>query len=144
MEDTFGKVVAIFLCVLQLFFIPLYVYRENVKQVEQTYLLSEITYNVDNFRNTGIIEESQYNNMRSRIYALSGNYKIKLVHCTHTMGEEGKVFYDTMFFESDIEDELEKNSVYYLEKSDYLNVYIEDKNGNLMGCYGGAVKNEAY
>lgn len=138
MEDSFGKVVAIILCAIQMFIIPLFWYNQNVERLEQTYIISEITYNIDNFRNTGIIDESQYNNMRDRIYSLSKGYDISMVHCVY---EDGM---DTMHFESDIENELEENGVYYLDKYDYINIYVRDKSGNTIGCYGGSVKNEAY
>lgn len=146
MEDTFGKIVAIFICVMQMFFIPLYVYSENIRRVEQTYIISEITYNVDNFRNTGIIDGEQYNNMRNRIYSMSKHYEINVTHCTHNeeiSGSSGQYF-NMVFYQGNIEDTLEDEGVYYLKKNDYINVYIEDANGNIVGCYGGSVKNEAY
>ncbi len=138
MEDSFGKVIAIILCAIQMFIIPLYWYQDNIKRLEQTYIISEITYNVDNFRNTGIIDETQYNNMRDRIYSLSGSYDIKITHCVF----EDDIEY--MYFEGDIEDRLEDEGIYYLSKDDYINIYINDKSGNVVGCYGGSVKNEAY
>ncbi len=146
MEDTFGKIVAIFICVAQMFFIPLYIYNENMMRMEQTYIISEITYNVDNFRNTGIIDEEQYDNMRNKIFSLSGKYDIKITHCTHNEGEndEEAKYFNTMYYEGDIEAELEASGVYYLSKSDYINIYVSDKDGNVIGCYGGSVKNEAY
>lgn len=146
MEDTFGKIVAIFLCVIQMFFIPLYLYSENAKRVEQTYILSEITYNVDNYRNTGIIEDEQYNNMRQRIFSLNGNYNIYITHCTYSQNEsEGNVlYYDVMNYNSNVEQVLEENSLYYMNKNDYISICVEDKTGKVIACYGGAIKNEAY
>ena len=146
MEDSFGKIVAIFICVIQMFFIPLHLYRENIGRLEQTYILSEITYNVDNFRNTGMIDEEQYNNMRDKIYGLSGGYNIKFTHCTHTADEENDkiVYFNVMYYEGDIEEELDKVGIYYLDKNDYIKILVEDKKGNVIGCYGGSVKNEAY
>ncbi len=146
MEDSFGKVVAIFICAVQMFLIPVYLYTENVNRLEQTYIISEIIYNVDNFRNTGIIDKEQYNNMCNRIYSLSGNYNISITHCTHTYDEESQKpqYFNVMYYKSSIEESLENTGVYYLNKNDYLNIYIEDKEGNLVGCYGGSVKNEAY
>lgn len=146
MEDTFGKVVAIFLCVIQMFFIPLYLYSENTKKVEQTYIISEITYNVDNFRNTGMIDDVQYNNMCQRLFSLSGNYNIIVTHCTHREDESsGEIkYFDIMFYNENIEEKLEENGLYYMNKNDYLCVYVEDKKGNMIACYGGSIKNEAY
>lgn len=146
MEDTFGKVVAIFLCAIQMFMIPLYLYNENVKRAEQTYIVSEITYNVDNFRNTGMIDEVQYNNMCQRLFLLSGNYKIIVTHCTHREDESSEKinYFDIMYYNENIEEKLEENGVYYMKKNDYLCIYVEDKKGNTIACYGGSVKNEAY
>jgi len=146
MEDTFGKVVAIFICVFQMFLIPLYLYDKNMERVEQTYILSEITYYVDNFRNTGIIEQEQYENMRSRIYSLSGGYDINVTHCTYEEDKqiESGESLNATYYESNIEEELSRNGIYYLRQNDYINVYVENDKGGIVGFYGGSVKNEAY
>ncbi len=146
MEDTFGKIIAIFICVSQMFFIPLYIYKENIMRMEQTYIISEITYHVDGFRNTGMIDEQQYNNMRNRIFALSGGYDISITHCTHldTKEESSGEYYNEIYYENNIEAELEIEGIYYMNKNDYINIYVYDKNNNVIGCYGGSVKNEAY
>lgn len=138
MEDTFGKVVAILLCAIQIFVIPVYLYSENAKRLEQNYIMAEITYNVDNFRNTGMIDSDVYNSMRNRIFSLSNGYNIKIIHSSKEK-EASDVYYEEY-----IEDELEQSGIYYLEKSDYINIWVEDKNGNIVYRYGGTVKNETY
>ncbi len=153
MEDTFGKVVAIFICVVQMFLIPVYLYDKNMERVEQNYIISEITYYVDAFRNTGIIEKEQYNNMRDKIFSLSQGYNINITHCTHediVVSEEvdsnriSEQYFNSMHYGGSIENELYSNGVYYLKIYDYICVCVEDKNGYVVGCYGGSVKNEAY
>ena len=44
MEDTFGKIVAILICVAQMFIIPMYLYDKCAEVVEQCYIISEITF----------------------------------------------------------------------------------------------------
>lgn len=143
MEDTFGKVVAILLCAIQMFVIPVYLYSENAKRLEQNYIMAEITYNVDNFRNTGMIDSDVYNSMRNRIFSLSNGYNVKIIHSSKENGESATYYNDT-YYENHIEDELEQSGIYYLEKSDYINIWVEDKSGNIVYRYGGTVKNEAY
>lgn len=146
MEDIFGKIVAVFLCVTQLFLLPVYLYGENLKRAEQTYIIAEITYYVDNVRNTGIIDEKQYNNMRDKIYSLGQKYSINIIHSTHIADKEGDraIYFNDMQYEEQIENALDDNGVYYLEKNDYFYIQVDDKAGNMVACYGGSVKNEAY
>lgn len=144
MEDTFGKVVSILICAVQMFLIPAYWYNDSVERMEQSYIMSEITYNVDDFRNTGIISAERYESMLNRIYSLSGSYNVKVIHCTHALESESGEYFDTINYKDAIEKALEEKGVYYLNKNDYLNIYVESKKGDVKYCYGGSVKNEAY
>ena len=144
MEDTFGKVVAILLCAIQMFVIPVYLYKENVKRLEQNFIMAEITYNVDNFRNTGMIDSSIYNSMRDNIFSLSNGYNIRIMHSCKEEDTTSDLYYNVTNFEKYIEEKLEEDGIYYLEKNDYISIYVEDKTGKIVYRYGGSVKNEAY
>ncbi len=144
MEDTFGKVVAILICAVQMFIIPAYWYSQSVDRMEQSYIMAEITHNVDNFRNTGMISAKQYEDMKGRIYSLAGSYDISIIHYVSSTQENADSYFDTVWYEDYVEECMETDGVYYLGKNDYINITVKSKNEEVKYCYGGSVKNEAY
>lgn len=146
MSDGFSKIVAILLCVMMMFIVPVFYMREEAERVKQTRILEEVTDFVDGVRNTGILSREDYLRLDKLLYNLGGGYRIELQHSFHIYDETGAsvLYFESENYEQQILEEFQAGNEYYLSKYDYLRVVIKDRNDDVIAWYGGSVKYEAY
>lgn len=143
MGEAYGTVVAILIGVYLMFIAPVNNMIYENQKLEQMYIVNEITYFTESVRNTGNISEELYLALKNKITSLNNKYNISVTHYSNVYNEdEDRMdFFGEAEYQWKIEDELEANKVYTLEKDDYIKVVVEGKNG-VVACYGGSVKNK--
>lgn len=145
MNDAFGKVVAILIGAYLMFIAPVMYTIEETNMAKNTYALATITEFVEEVKNTGVIDKERYDIMCNKIYSLGNGYSLKIIHSKHNYDETGEnvEFNINNSFKKDIEDELLKKDVYYLNRTDFIKISVY-KEENLICFYGGGIKNEIY
>lgn len=143
MGEAYGTIVAIIISAYMMFIIPLKNMLYENEKLEQMYIVNEITYFVENVRNTGEISEKMYLEFNGKLSSLNDIYDIEIVHYRNIYDEtESKVLYfEQADYLSDIEEELEKNGVHFFQKNEYIKITVT-KDGMMTACYGGSIKNE--
>lgn len=146
MSDAFSKIVAILLCVVMMYIIPVFYMREEADRFRQTYILENVTYFVDGVRNTGILSSDDYDRLKSQLSNIGQIYVIELEHCVYnTEGNSDEEYYFVSeYYTKQVLEELQRNDEYCLAKNDYLKLIVKDIDGNVIAWYGGSVKYEAY
>lgn len=146
MSDAFSKITAILLSVCMMFIVPVFYMQEESDRLKQTYILEEVTQFVDGVRTTGILAMEDYDRMEQQLFALGGGYSIEMVHCKHIHDETGTeaLYFEEMYYTSQIKESFIKSEDYLLEKNDYLRVVVYDRDKNVTAWYGGSVRYEAY
>ncbi|MBQ2744284.1 MAG: hypothetical protein IJF37_01505 [Lachnospiraceae bacterium] len=146
MSDAFSKITAILLCICMMFIIPVFYMQEESDRLKQTYILEEITHFVDGVRTTGILAMEDYDRMEQQLFTLGGGYSIEMMHCKHMHDESGMepLYFEDIYYTSQIKDSFMEGENYLLSKNDYLRVAVYDSDKNVMAWYGGSVRYEAY
>lgn len=145
MGEAYGTVVAIMLSAYMMFILPLNGMIYENEKLEQMYISNEITYFVEQVRNTGCIDEDMYLTLEKNITAMNNRYNIMITHYKSIYNEDKS---DVLYFREEnylwnIKDVLEKEGMYYLAKNEYIKVVVSDDDG-MTACYGGSIKNESY
>lgn len=143
MGEAYGTIVAIMISVYMMFIMPLNNMIYENEKLEQMYIVNEITYFVENVRNTGNISEDMYIGLTDKLVSMNSLYNIGITHYKNIYNEDGS---EILYFEEekylyDIEDELQQNGIYYLKKNEYIKITVT-KGDNMVACYGGSIKNE--
>lgn len=158
MNDTFGKLVSIFLAVSIFFGLPLVYMSERAKTAEQLYLLTETTHFVDSVCNTGKISEQM---LRSFYESLTKKSSVYEIHASH---EQPEYVYDEVSGayerclvyrdETDIWAAVEQAGDYFFNRGDFFVLTVKKqagfsfpsiyKDATVSVRYGGTVKYEAY
>ena len=147
MENAFGRIVSIMVCVVLMFIIPFMYAEKRTEYVQQLYVTEKTVEFVDSVRNTGRITKDMLELYKRQIDGLSGRRLIKMTHVIH--GVSGKEQTDAEYDISDIEREIyENNRDYGFRKDEYFKVLVL-KNGKYGGVdavctYGGYIRNETY
>ncbi len=146
MSDAFSKIVAILLCVVMMYIVPVFYMREEADRFRQTYILDNVTYFVDGVRNTGILSSDDYDRLKNQLGSVGQIYMIELEHSVYNtdVASDDEYYFVSEHYTKQVLDELQKNNQYYLSKNDYLKLIVKDVDGNVIAWYGGSVKYEAY
>ena len=147
MENAFGRIVSIMVCVVLMFIIPFMYAEKRTEYVQQMYVTEKTVEFVDSVRNTGRITKDMLELYKRQIDGLSGRRQIKMTHVIH--GVSGKEQTDTEYDISDIEREIyENNRDYGFRKDEYFKVLVlkSGKYGSAdaVCTYGGYIRNETY
>lgn len=155
MNDSLGKMVAIFVAVCLFFGVPFVAMQERMKSAAQMYLLSEETDFVDSICNTGVLTLEMYEQFMWAIAKLPGRYEVEILQEQKELVlENGKVSYVSRYYDTDeILEEIRYGGNHYFYRNDYLRVCITQKEGGIWipgsvdrtmnVFYGGTIKNEA-
>ncbi len=145
MGETYGTVVAIMLSAYMMFILPLNGMIYENEKLEQMYIANEITYFVEQVRNTGCIDEDMYMALEKRISAMNNSYNIMITHFRSIYNEDNSkiLYFKEENYLWNIKEVLERDGIYYLSKNEYIKVMVSDDDG-VKACYGGSIKNESY
>ena len=143
MNDAFGKVIAVLICAYLMFLAPLEYMNKERMRLQQSYLLNEVTYFVENVMNTGIITSDQYQEFANKVFLISEGYTIELAHSKHEYYEGEYRLLVSNNYNADIFEALEDAGIYYLNEKEYIKVSINANDIPLV-FYGGGIKYEAY
>lgn len=145
MGETYGTVVAIMLSAYMMFILPLNGMIYENEKLEQMYIANEITYFVEQVRNTGCIDEDMYMALEKRISAMNNSCNIMITHFRSIYNEDNSkiLYFKEENYLWNIKEVLERDGIYYLSKNEYIKVMVSDDDG-VKACYGGSIKNESY
>lgn len=129
MNDIFGRVVSVLLCVWLMFFYPLWEAKKESVHMEKMYLYQETVRLVDHIRNTGVAASRDVENYLGRVAAMNSIYRVE-ISCVGKQGGRNLL------------EELENVEEQELAYNDFVKVVVEDGEGNMAVCYGGSVKAE--
>lgn len=127
MNDVFGKVFAILLCIWLMFLYPLQETKKESIKLEKMYLYQETVRFVDNIRNTGIIDSRDMEKYMQKVHSMNQKYQIQISYYSDSM-------------QQDVLEILKSSDVCQMSYRDFLKIILEDTDGNLVVCYGGSVK----
>lgn len=127
MNDVFGKVFAILLCIWLMFLYPLQETKKESMKLEKMYLYQETVRFVDNIRNTGVIDSRDMEQYMKKVYRMNQKYQIQLSYYSDSRKQ-------------DVLEILKSSDVCQMSYQDFLKIILEDADGNLVVCYGGSVK----
>lgn len=126
MNDTFGKIVSIWIGCVLLFLLPISFYVKEQDQMERLFLLTETTYFVDSVRNTGVLTDSMLEKFEKKISLLSGFYRIEMEHASqiYTSPQDTYSFQQDCYYTKQILEELDLNGKYTFFQGDFFKVSI--------------------
>ena len=126
MNDTFGKIVSIWIGCVLLFLLPISFYAKEQDQMERLFLLTETTYFVDSIRNTGGLTDSMLEKFEKKISLLSGFYQIEMEHASqiYTSSQDTYSFQQDCYYTKQILEELDLNGKYTFFQGDFFKVSI--------------------
>jgi hypothetical protein len=124
--DSFGKIIAIWISVSMMIFLPLLLYSERQENLQQMYLLTQVSYFVDGVRNTGSITQDMYHTFQYELSYLGRLYECRLEHLHMTYQEENGVFVrqEEYIGTEYILGKLEEEGVYRMNQGDFFRVQI--------------------
>lgn len=141
MGEAYGTVVAIMLSVYMMFILPLNNMLYENEKLEQMYIVNEITYFVEQARNTGCIDKSMYLTLKKNITGLNNRYNIMITHYKSIYNEDESeiIYFGEENYLWNIKEILEKNDIYNMSKNEYIKVSVSDGE-SMVACYGGGIK----
>lgn len=147
MENAFGSIISIMLCVVIMFFIPFKYAEKRTEYMQQLYVTEKTVEFVDSVRNTGKITKDMLELYKRQIDGIQGRLQIKMTHVVH--GVSGAIQTDTEYDMNDIEHVVyDNNQDYGFRKEQYFKVLVTktDKYQNtaVVCTYGGYIRNETY
>lgn len=137
-SDSFGKVVAIIITVLAIFFVPLLIITMKMDNTSQAAIETAVVKFVDNVRTTGKITAGAYESLCETIDSYQECCNIKLEHSSRVVSNDnGKVtefYYD--YNKNDILDyiyksDAQKNIPYQVQNGDYFKVTVYNETPTL-------------
>lgn len=144
MNDTYGMVIAIFLSVYLMFIAPLNQMIYESEKVEKMYITNEVTYFVEQVRNTGNISEEMYLNLEEKLSSLNKIYSLEFT-CYKNIYNEDKSevkYFEQCDYTTQVKKALITDKRYTFEKNEYLKVVVKEED-EIVCIYGGSIKNEA-
>lgn len=143
MGEAYGTVAAIMLSVYMMFIMPLNNMLYENEKLEQMYIVNEITYFVEQVRNTGCIDKNMYLSLEKKITGLSNRYNIMITHYKSIYNEDKSeiIYFGEENYLWNIKEVLENGDTYNMSKNDYIKVSVSDGD-SMTACYGGSIKNE--
>lgn len=143
MGEAYGTVVAIMLSVYMMFILPLNNMLYENEKLEQMYIVNEITYFVEQVRNTGCIDENMYLSLERNITGLNNRYNIMITHYNSIYNEDESeiIYFGEENYLWNIKEVLEETGIYRMSKNEYIKVSVSDGE-SMVACYGGSIKNE--
>lgn len=154
MENTFGKIIAIFILVTMLFIIPIKYGIEKSEALEEMYVSTKTIELVDSVRNTGFITKNMYDQYLQSICRMNRIYEVHMEHVVYEAPPTdwliggtppAGIFLKTYYYNEEIESKIYGGEVYQFKIEDYFKIQVYDKTGLCMvSYYGGYIKNEAY
>lgn len=143
MGEAYGTVVAIMLSVYMMFILPLNNMLYENDKLEQMYIVNEITYFVEQVRNTGCIDENMYLSLERNITGLNNRYNIMITHYKSIYNEDESeiIYFGEENYLWNIKEVLEETGIYIMSKNEYIKVSVSDDE-SMVACYGGSIKNE--
>lgn len=162
MQDSIGKITAIFLAAVLLFLVPLSLYFQRQDNLHQLYVMTETVYLTDAVRNTGRLTEGMYEEFKHKLESLGNIYEISLRHTrfTYRKPEEAYLEQPEHFYTAEILSALYEEGEYRFLKDDFFRVEVIRKNhtpgerifknftgavfeeGTVEAYYGGSIKYE--
>ena len=131
MSDSFSKIIAIFIASVMMFIVPVRITKARREEFNQTYVLSETMYLVDNVRNTGILSEEMYKAYTDKITGVINNSRIELISSDSDFSE--------YIFNQDIYHAFDTVGKIELDRYDYFKIIVYEQD-NPIAYYGGRVK----
>lgn len=144
MENSFSKVVSIFIAAVIMIMIPVKYFEYNKKELVQEYVSTETIRFVDDVRNTGILDEDYYLKFCQKLMRVAPGCNIDIQISKPINDSTGKVLYYECFYRKQIEKELSKNKECRYNIEDYLRVEVRSSSGYIYTYYGGMIRDEAY
>lgn len=132
MNDTFGKIVSIWIGCVLLFLLPLSFFALEQEQMERFFILTETSYFVDSIRNTGRLTSAMLEELERKLSFLSGFYRVEMEHgrSVYTKPKESYTVELDCYYTKQIREELEAKGEYLFFQGDLFKVsVIEVKNG---------------
>ena len=141
MGEAYGTVTAIMLSVYMMFILPLNGMMYENEKLEQMYIVNEITYFVEQARNTGCIDKSMYHSLEKNISGLNKRYNIMITHYKSIYNEDKSeiIYFGEENYLWNIKEVLEEKNTYNMSKNEYIKVAVSDGE-NMIACYGGGIK----
>ncbi len=132
MNDTFGKILSIWIGCVLLFLLPISFYAGEQDRMEKLYLLTETSYFVDSVRNTGILTTAALEQFEKKLSLLSGLYQIEMEHASsiYTKPQKEYTIQLDCYYTKQILEQLKTTGEYRFFQGDFFKVSIvERKNG---------------
>lgn len=162
MTDSFGKVTAIFLAAILMFYIPLLFYFQRQESIHQIYILTETVYLTDSVRNTGRLTKSMYEEFIKKLQATDNLYEIKLerTRFSYRNPDGSYIEQEDHFYTEELLKEIYEKDEYLFKQGDFLRIsVIKKKEGigdklfhiltgrsvleqQMVAYYGGTIKYE--
>lgn len=141
MAEAYSIVVSIIISIYLMFIAPLNSMMNENKKVEQMYVVNEITYFVENIRNTGTITSDMFIDLENKLSGLTNLYELEVVHYINIYDEDRSqiLYFEECNYLWEIKEELDENEVYDLKRNEYIKVTVTLED-NMIGCYGGSIK----
>lgn len=131
MSDSFSKIVAMLISVVLMFIVPVKITKERQDEFNQTYVLSETIYMVDNVRNTGILSREMYDIYLKKVTGVINNCRIDIISSDKD--------YENYMMNTDIFNQLNTNGSISFDRNDYFKMVVYEGN-KPIAYYGGSVK----
>lgn len=129
MNDTFGKMVSIWIGCILLFLLPISFYAREQERMERLFLLTETSYFVDSVRNTGRLTTSMLEKFEKSLSSLSGLYQIEMEHASffYTKPQEDYKLAPDCYYTKQIREQLEIDGEYLFFQGDFFKVSIVER-----------------
>lgn len=141
MTESYSIVVSIIISIYLMFIAPLNSMMNENRKIEQMYIVNEITYFVENIRNTGKITSDMFIGLENRLSSLTNLYELEITHYINIYNEDKSqiLYFEECNYLWEIKEELEKNEVYDLKRNEYIKVIVKSDE-KMIGSYGGSIK----
>ena len=135
MSDSLITIVAIFLAAILMFVFPLAAISEMNDQETLALVQSYTTDFVNEIRREGKITQDNYDAYIQRLYATGNSYDVnfdlQIADANPGKKTENKYVGDTTYYgvyTTQVEQELERSSVYRLKEGDHISVSVKNTN----------------
>lgn len=132
MNDTFGKIVSIWIGCILLFLLPISYFAFEQEQMERLFILTETSYFVDSVRNTGRLTDSMLEEFEQKLSFLSGIYQVEMEHGSfiYTKPQDNYRLELDCYYTKQIREQLEADGEYLFFQGDFFKVsVVEGKTG---------------
>ena len=127
MNDTFGKIVSMWIGCILLFLLPVSFYAGEQERMEKLFLLTETTYFVDSVRNTGRLTDTMMEEFERKLSGLSALYQVEMEHTcnVYAMSKEDEYSLEQdCYYTKQIKEELQQKGEYFFCQGDFFKVSV--------------------